>query len=69
MVKRIFCLHRRPELWFASLEQCLAERRPAAREAGLALPEDERRFIDLSCSPLFFANEPIIHPHPRHQRN
>ena len=61
MVKLIFCLHRRPEL---SLEQCLAARGPDAREAGRALLEDERRFIDLSRSPLFFADELLVHPPP-----
>ncbi len=45
------------ELWFDSLEQCLAARGPAAREAGRALLEDEKRFIDLARSPLFFAQE------------
>lgn len=52
------------ELWFESLEHCLAARGPAAREAGRALLEDERRFIDLTRSPLFFATEHPIHPQP-----
>ena len=52
------------ELWFDSLEQCLAARGPDAREAGRALLEDERRFIDLARSPLFFANELPVHPKP-----
>ena len=52
------------ELWFDSLEQCLAARGPTAREAGRALLEDEARFIDLTRSPLFFAQEHPIHPQP-----
>jgi uncharacterized protein (TIGR02118 family) len=52
------------ELWFDSLEQCLAARGPDARAAGRALLEDERRFIDLSRSPLFFASELPVHPPP-----
>ena len=52
------------ELWFDSLEQCLAARGPDAREAGRALLEYERRFIDLSRSPLFFADELPVHPKP-----
>ena len=51
------------ELWFDSLEQCLAARGPQAREAGRILLEDERQFIDLSRSPIFFAQEhPILPP-------
>ena len=52
------------ELWFDSLEQARAARGPAAREAGRTLLEDERQFIDLARSPIFFAEEHPIHPAP-----
>lgn len=52
------------ELWFDSLESCLAARGPEARDAGRALLEDERRFIDLSRSPLFFADEHVVLDRP-----
>ncbi len=46
------------ELWFTSAEDMAAAGKdPAAREAGLALVEDERRFIDLARSPLWLAEE------------
>ncbi len=46
------------ELWFDSLE-VLAEngRRPEAQAAGALLLEDERRFIDLAKSPLWWGTE------------
>ena len=46
------------ELWWQS-EKDLAEAAatPAGVEAGRALLEDERRFIDLASSPLFWARE------------
>ena len=52
------------ELWFDSLEQARAARGPAAREAGRILLEDERQFIDLARSPIFFTEEHPIHPAP-----
>ncbi len=46
------------ELWYDSIEALHDLRRsPAAREAGRALLEDERRFIDLARSPIFFCTE------------
>ncbi len=46
------------ELWYDSAEAVHALRRdPAAREAGRALLEDERTFIDLARSPIFFCTE------------
>jgi uncharacterized protein (TIGR02118 family) len=50
------------ELWWESLEDmAAAQDDPAWRAAGLALLEDERRFIDLAASPLFVAEErPVI---------
>ena len=50
------------ELWFDSLES-LAENgaRPEAQAAGALLLEDERRFIDLPKSPLWWGEEkPIV---------
>ena len=46
------------ELWFDSLE-ALAEngRRPEAQAAGAMLLEDERKFIDLPRSPLWWGTE------------
>jgi uncharacterized protein (TIGR02118 family) len=52
------------ELWFDSLEQARAARGPLAREAGRILLEDERQFIDLARSPIFFAEEHPIPPAP-----
>ncbi len=49
------------ELWWDSLEdlaQATATLEGAA--AGLELLEDERRFIDLARSPLFFGREHVI---------
>ncbi len=50
------------ELWFDSLEDMAANRSPdAAAAAGRELLEDERKFIDLEHSPLWFAEErPIV---------
>ena len=46
------------ELWWRSLDDMTAATASdAGREAGLTLLEDERRFIDLSASPLFFCEE------------
>ena len=49
------------ELWFDSLE-ALAQnaRRPDAQAAGALLLEDERRFIDLPRSPLWWGQERVI---------
>ena len=50
------------ELWWDSVES-LAEpgATEAGQQAGALLLEDERRFIDLEHSPLFFAEEhPIV---------
>jgi len=49
------------ELWFDSLE-ALAEngRRPEAQAAGAMLLEDERRFIDLPRSPLWWGEEHVV---------
>jgi uncharacterized protein (TIGR02118 family) len=49
------------ELWFDSLE-ALAEngRRPEAQAAAALLLEDEKRFIDLPRSPLWWGQERVI---------
>ena len=49
------------ELWFDSFE-VLAEngRRPEARTAAALLLEDERRFIDLPKSPLWWGQERVV---------
>ena len=49
------------ELWWDSFED-LAERlaQPKAVEAGRALLEDERKFIDLPRSPLWWGEEKVI---------
>jgi uncharacterized protein (TIGR02118 family) len=50
------------ELWWDSLDDMrTASGTSAGQAAGLALLEDERKFIDLARSPLFFGEEkPII---------
>jgi uncharacterized protein (TIGR02118 family) len=50
------------ELWFDSLEALAANgARPEAQAAGRLLLEDERRFIDLEKSPLWWGEErPIV---------
>ena len=50
------------ELWFDSLEALAANgARPEAQAAGALLLEDERRFIDLEKSPLWWGEEkPIV---------
>jgi uncharacterized protein (TIGR02118 family) len=49
------------ELWFDSLEALAANsERPEAREAGRILLEDERTFIDLPKSPLWWGEERVI---------
>jgi uncharacterized protein (TIGR02118 family) len=46
------------ELWWDSLETLAAPgQTEEGRAAGAMLLEDERRFIDLERSPLFFADE------------
>jgi uncharacterized protein (TIGR02118 family) len=49
------------ELWFDSLE-AMAEngRRPEAQAAGAMLLEDEKRFIDLPKSPLWWGQERVV---------
>jgi uncharacterized protein (TIGR02118 family) len=49
------------ELWFDSLE-ALAENgaRPEAQAAAALLLEDERRFIDLAKSPLWWGEEKVV---------
>ena len=49
------------ELWFDSLDDVLENgRRPEAQAAGLMLLEDERKFIDLPRSPLWWGEERVI---------
>jgi uncharacterized protein (TIGR02118 family) len=49
------------ELWWDSLDDMrAASGTPAGQAAGLALLEDERNFIDLARSPLFFGEEKTI---------
>lgn len=52
------------ELWFDSPEALQsAMSTDEGREAALTLLEDERRFIDLSRSPLFVGEEHELIPH------
>jgi uncharacterized protein (TIGR02118 family) len=49
------------ELWWDSLDDLAATAAdPAAIEAGRLLLEDERRFIDLARSPLFWGAEHAV---------
>ena len=49
------------ELWWDSADAlAAATASDAGRQAGLALLEDERRFIDLAQSPLFVAEEHVV---------
>jgi uncharacterized protein (TIGR02118 family) len=48
------------ELWWDSIEDLTATPTPESQAAGLALLEDERKFIDLSRSPLFLGEEKVI---------
>lgn len=49
------------ELWFDSLEAMAQNgRRPEAQAAGRLLLDDERRFIDLARSPLWFGEEKVV---------
>jgi len=46
------------ELWFDSVEAVMENgRRPEAQAAGALLLEDEKRFIDLPRSPLWWGQE------------
>lgn len=47
------------QLWWNSLDDLMTDT-PEAREAGLALLEDEAKFIDFSRSPLWFGEEKVI---------
>jgi hypothetical protein len=47
------------QLWWDSFED-MATRDPAADEAGRLLLEDERKFIDLPKSPLWWGEEKVI---------
>ncbi|HXL99887.1 MAG TPA: EthD domain-containing protein [Rhizomicrobium sp.] len=49
------------ELWWGSLDDlAAATTSPVGQAAGLALLEDERKFIDLTRSPLFLGEERAI---------
>jgi uncharacterized protein (TIGR02118 family) len=49
------------ELWWESLNDIqAATTTPEGQAAGLELLEDERKFIDLSRSPLFFGQEKVV---------
>jgi len=49
------------QLWYDSLEDLAAlGDDPAAREAGRMLLEDEKKFIDLPKSPLWWGEEKVI---------
>lgn len=49
------------EIWFDSVEAIAATGSSAeARQAGRDLLEDERRFIDLPNSPIFYARENVV---------
>ena len=49
------------QLWWDSLEDMAATGEdPAAAEAGRMLLEDERKFIDLARSPLWWGEERVV---------
>lgn len=49
------------ELWFESFEDMAANTSPETAAAGAELLEDERKFIDLANSPVWFAEErPVV---------
>jgi uncharacterized protein (TIGR02118 family) len=49
------------QLWWDDLDSVVtATSSPEGQAAGLALLEDERKFIDLPRSPLFFGEDKII---------
>ena len=53
------------ELWWDKEKELVEQSSEAAREAGAALLEDEKKFIDLGNSPIWFAYEyPQINPSP-----
>ena len=47
------------QLWWNSLDDLMTDT-PEARVAGIALLEDEAKFIDFSKSPLWFGEEHVI---------
>jgi len=49
------------QLWFDSVEAVMENgRRPEAQAAAAMLLEDERRFIDLPRSPLWWGEEKVV---------
>jgi uncharacterized protein (TIGR02118 family) len=49
------------QLWYDSLDSVIANAaRPEARAAALLLLDDERKFIDLPKSPLWWGEEKVI---------
>lgn len=48
------------QLWWDSFEDMAAADGEAARAAGTLLLEDEKRFVDLSRSPLWWGEEKVI---------
>jgi uncharacterized protein (TIGR02118 family) len=48
------------QLWWDSFEDMAAAEPDAAREAGRMLLEDEKTFIDLARSPLWWGEERVI---------
>jgi hypothetical protein len=48
------------ELWWETLDDLRGPQTPERDAAGLALLEDERKFIDLPRSPLFIGEERTI---------
>ena len=48
------------QLWWDSLEDVLGNTHPDAQSAGQLLLEDERKFIDLERSPLWWGEERVI---------
>ncbi|MBS0409072.1 MAG: EthD domain-containing protein [Proteobacteria bacterium] len=48
------------QLWWDSLEDVLSNTHPDAQAAGRTLLEDERKFIDLERSPLWWGEEKVI---------
>ena len=48
------------ELWFESEEAMAANTSEAAAAAGRELLEDEKKFIDLANSPLWFGDEHVV---------
>ena len=48
------------QLWWDSFEEMTLRNDEKAAEAGRLLLEDERKFIDLSSSPLWWGEEKVI---------